>query len=59
MSKMGLEPMENSSIGGLDFSISLRMGDGGESMLDVELDQELLEPLIVELSMMITRERLY
>ena len=48
--------MENYSVGGLGFSISLRMGDGGESMLNVELGQELLEPPIVELSIIVCND---
>ena len=50
MSKVSLKPMENSLVSSLDFSISLRMGDGGKLMLDMELDQEFLEPSIIELS---------
>ena len=42
--------MKNSSIGGLGFSIRSRMDDGGKSMIDVELGQELFEPSTVELS---------
>ena len=41
MSMVGLEPVENSLVGGLGFSISLRMDDRGKSMLDMELSQTL------------------
>ena len=45
--------MENSLVGSLGFSISLEKGDGGKSMLDVELSQEFFEPPIIELSVII------
>ena len=54
MRETGLEPMENSLISGLSFSIRLGMCDEGESMLDVELIQKLFEPLTVELSAVIS-----
>ena len=50
--------MENDPVGGLDFSICLRMSDGGESMLNVELDQEFLKPPIVKLSAIICNDHL-
>ena len=53
MSQAGIEHIENSSVSGLDFSIRLRMYDEGESMLDVELVQELFEPPTIELSVII------
>ena len=50
MSQVGLELVENGLVSGLGFPICLRMSDGGESMLDVQLVQEFLEPSIVKLS---------
>ena len=49
--------MENYPIYSLGFSISLRMGDGGKLMLDVELGQEFLEPSIIELSVVVHNDR--
>ena len=41
--------MEDSPIHSLGLSIRLKMGDRGKSMLDVEVDQELFKPSIIEL----------
>ena len=53
MSQASSELIENSSICSFGFSIRLRMHYGGESTFDVEPTQELFEPLIVELSVVI------
>ena len=58
MHQASFEPMENSPIHGFSFSIWLRMYDGGESMFDMELTQELFEPSIIELSAIIHNNHL-
>ena len=57
MGQMGFEPMENSLICGFGFSIRLRVCYESESMFDVEPTQELFEPLIVKLSVVIGDDR--
>ena len=59
MSQVGLEPVENCLVCGLGLIISLRMGDGGKLMLDMELSQEFLEPSMVELSAIVRNNHLW